>query len=115
MPATATAPTVTDRYIAAFPKSRAMYEQARAVFPAGGTYEMRPMEPFPPYIDLAKRSHKWSVDGPELIDYFSGHGALILGHSPPDIVTAVQEQMTKATHPGGCHELEIRWGQLVQK
>jgi glutamate-1-semialdehyde 2,1-aminomutase len=55
------------------------------------------------------------VDGQELIDYFSGHGALLLGHSPDDVVAAVQQQMARGTHYGSCHELEIEWGQLVQK
>jgi glutamate-1-semialdehyde 2,1-aminomutase len=31
------------------------------------------------------------------------------------VVEAVQRQMGRATHPGACHELEIEWGQLVQR
>ena len=27
----------------------------------------------------------------------------------------MQRQITKATHPGGCHALEIEWGELVRK
>src|SRR5207244_661301 len=30
-------------------------------------------------------------------------------------VQAVQKQMTRSTHPGACHELEIEWGQWVQR
>src|SRR5437588_12785869 len=72
------------------------------------------MDPFPVYVTHAKGSKKWDLDGHELIDYFVGHGALLLGHSPDDVVAAVQHQMTKGTHPGACHELEIEWGQLVR-
>jgi glutamate-1-semialdehyde 2,1-aminomutase len=115
MTATLTRPSVTERYSAEFPTSRKLYEQAKAVFPGGVTHDLRYLEPFPVYIDRAKGSLKWDVDGHELIDYFSGHGALLLGHSPDDIVAAVQQQMTKATHPGACHALEIEWGQWVQK
>jgi glutamate-1-semialdehyde 2,1-aminomutase len=115
MTATLTRPSLADRYAAAFPTSRKLYEQARAVFPGGVTHDLRYLEPFPVYIDRAKGSHKWAVDGHELIDYFSGHGALLLGHSPDDVVAAVQAQMAKATHPGACHELEIEWGRLVQR
>jgi glutamate-1-semialdehyde 2,1-aminomutase len=115
MTATLTRPSVTDRYIAAFPKSRKLYEQAKAVFPDGVTHELRALEPFPVYIDRAKGSHKWSVDGQELVDFFSGHGSLLLGHCPDDVVAAVQKQMARGTHLGACHELEIEWGQLVQK
>src|SRR5947208_15569601 len=93
MTATATRPSVTDQYTAAFPKSKKLFEQAKAVFPGGVTHELRALEPFPVYIDRAKGSHKWAVDGQELIDYFSGHGALLLGHCPDEVVAAVQQQM----------------------
>jgi glutamate-1-semialdehyde 2,1-aminomutase len=104
-----------ERYAAEFPNSRKLYEQARPVFPGGVTHDLRYLEPFPIYIDRAAGAHKWDVDGHELIDYWSGHGALLLGHSHQDVVRAVQEQAGRATHPGACHELEIEWGQWVQR
>lgn len=104
-----------DRYHAEFPTSCRHYEQARNVFPAGVTHDLRYMEPFPVYIDRQKGSRKWDVDGHELIDYWSGHGAMLLGHSDPDVVAAVQAQVTKSTHAGGCHDLEVEWGKLVQR
>jgi glutamate-1-semialdehyde 2,1-aminomutase len=106
-------PTLADRYAATFPTSQQRFEVAKTLFPCGVTHDTRMMEPFPIYIDRAKGSKKWDLDGHELIDYFVGHGALLLGHSPDDVVAAVQQQMIKGTHPGACHELEITWGQLV--
>jgi glutamate-1-semialdehyde 2,1-aminomutase len=55
------------------------------------------------------------VDGHRLIDYWSGHGSLLLGHSHPAVVEAVQRQMARATHPGACHALEIEWGTCVRR
>ncbi|HEY3789484.1 MAG TPA: aminotransferase class III-fold pyridoxal phosphate-dependent enzyme [Urbifossiella sp.] len=115
MPATATALSITDRYAAAFPGSKKRFEIAKGVFPTGVTHDTRMMEPFPPYVVRAKGAYKWDVDGHRLVDYFVGHGALLLGHSPDDVVAAVQEQMARGTHYGSCHDLEIEWGQLVQK
>ena len=60
------------------------------VFPDGVTHDLRYLEPFPIYVDRAKGAHKWDVDGHELIDYWSGHGALLLGHRHPAVVEAVQ-------------------------
>jgi glutamate-1-semialdehyde 2,1-aminomutase len=114
MPATA-APTLADRYTAAFPGSKKRFEEARGIFPCGVTHDTRMMDPFPVYIAHAKGAHKWDVDGHKLTDYFVGHGSHILGHSPEDVVRAVQEQMAKGTHPGACHDLEIEWGKLVQR
>jgi glutamate-1-semialdehyde 2,1-aminomutase len=100
-------------YEAAFPKSKKLFEHALGVFPSGVTHDLRYLEPFPIYIDRALGAHKWDVDDHDLIDYWAGHGALLLGHCHPKIVAAVQRQVTLGTHPGACHELEIRWAQLV--
>src|SRR5690606_29086003 len=83
------------------------------IFPSGITHDGRFLTPFPVYVDSANGAIKRSIDGPELIDFWSGHGALLLGHSHPEIVRAVQQQMERGTHYGACHELEIEWGRLV--
>jgi len=44
-----------------------------------------------------------------------GLGAVILGHSHPAIVQAVQEQMAKGVHYGENHELEVEWAELINK
>ena len=103
------------RYESEFTNSRKLYEKARTIFPGGVTHDLRYLEPFPIYIDRAEGAYKWDVDGHKLIDFWSGHGSLLLGHSHPAVVDAVQKQMAKSTHPGACHELEIEWGQWVQK
>jgi glutamate-1-semialdehyde 2,1-aminomutase len=66
-------------------------------------------------VDRQKGSRKWDVDGHEFVDYWSGHGAMLLGHSHPAIVLAVQHQVEKGTHAGGCHDLEVEWGQWVKR
>src|SRR5438445_3007772 len=103
------------RYEAEFRNSRQLYLRAKELFPGGVTHDLRYLEPFPIYVHLAEGSHKWDVDGHELIDYWSGHGALLLGHGHPAVVEAVQRQAGRGTHPGACHELEIEWGQWVRK
>jgi glutamate-1-semialdehyde 2,1-aminomutase len=107
--------SLAERYAAEFPRSRQLHERALAVFPHGVTHDSRRLEPFPVYVDRASGSHKWTVEGKELVDYWSGHGALLLGHSHPAVVEAVQRQMTRGTHPGACHEKEIEWGELVKR
>src|SRR5712691_11401073 len=106
--------TLAEQFAAEFPASRRLAERARTIFPDGVTHDVRYLEPFPVYIDRAAGSHKWDVDGHELIDYWCGHDAILLGHSHPAVVEAVRRQMGRATHPGACHELEIAWGERVQ-
>jgi glutamate-1-semialdehyde 2,1-aminomutase len=107
--------SLTERFLAEFPRSRQLHEQARSVFPNGVTHDLRHLEPFPIYVDRAEGSRKWDVDGHELLDFWAGHGAILLGHSHPEVVEAVRRQMGRSTHPGACHELEIEWGQWVQR
>jgi glutamate-1-semialdehyde 2,1-aminomutase len=107
--------TLTERYAAEFSSSRRLFDEARGVFPNGVTHDLRYLEPFPVYFDRAQGARKWDVDGHEIIDYWCGHGSLMLGHCHPTVVEAVQQQMARATHPGGCHALEIEWGRWVQR
>jgi glutamate-1-semialdehyde 2,1-aminomutase len=106
---------VMDTYRAMHPKSGALYERARNVISGGITHDGRHLNPYPVYIDRALGSRKWDVDGNEYVDYWMGHGALILGHCHPAVVAAIQKQAGRGTHLGASHELEVRWAELVSK
>ena len=77
MSQTTTPSAVLDTYRALHPKSEALYERARGVIPGGITHDGRNLAPFPVYVDRAKGSHKWDVDGHEYIDYWMGHGVAV--------------------------------------
>jgi glutamate-1-semialdehyde 2,1-aminomutase len=53
------------------------------------------------------------VDGNEYIDYCSSWGALILGHSHPKVVKAVQEQLEKGITYGISCELEEKLARKI--
>ena len=106
---------IIEEYKRTHPGSQKLYERAIKVFAANGaTHDARTLDPFRPYITHAKGSRKWDVDGNEYVDYTLGHGGLILGHSHPAIVQAVQEQMAKGVHYGENHELEVEWAELIK-
>jgi glutamate-1-semialdehyde 2,1-aminomutase len=107
--------TIVERYAELHPESRVLSQRAARVFPDGVTHDIRHSSPFPLYAVKASGSRKWDADGNELIDYVMGHGALLLGHGYPAIVDAVDAQLRRGTHYGASHELEIRWGELVQQ
>ena len=102
-------------FAAQFPSSLKRYQEALEVFPSGLTHDSRYLKPFPVYVAHAQGAHKWDLDGHELIDYWIGHGALLLGHNHPAVTRAVSEQLSRGTHYGASHELEIAWGQWVQR
>ena len=106
---------IESEYRARTRRSAELYEEARKVIPAGLTHDSRTLLPYPIYAARAAGPLKWDVDGNEYVDYFGGHGALLLGHVHPAVVAAVQQQVAQGTHWGSSHELEVRWAQLVQR
>ena len=89
--------SIARQYIDKTPKSAALYKRARQLFPSGVTHDARYLEPHPVSIDRAQGSRKWDIDGNEYVDYFGGHGALLLGHNHPVIVEAVTRQLSRGT------------------
>ena len=106
---------IEQRYYDLHPGSAERHEKARGLFPNGVTHDARKLNPFQLYFTHAEGSAKYDVDDNKILDYFPGHGALILGHSHPDIVKAVQDQMAKGTHYSGSTDLEIEWGNWVRE
>ena len=98
-----------------FAQSAKLFERGQALFPSGVTHDGRYLEPFPVYVTEAHGSRKVSVEGHSIIDYWVGHGSLLLGHGHPTVVEAVQKQMARGTHYSACHELELEWGERVQR
>ena len=109
------AESLTERYRRERPGSWALWEKACRVIPGGITHDSRHLTPFPLYVSRAAGPRKWDVDGNEYIDYWMGHGALLLGHCHPAVVKAVQEAMARGTHLGASHEPEVRWAELVNR
>src|SRR5574341_702835 len=107
--------TVHDEFAEKFPGSLKRYAEALSVFPSGVTHDSRYLKPFPIYISHAQGSRKRDVDDNEFVDYWIGHGALLLGHNHPAVTRALSEQLSRGTHYGASHDLEIAWGQWVQK
>jgi glutamate-1-semialdehyde 2,1-aminomutase len=97
------------------PTSRRLALAAGRVFPSGVTHDIRYIEPYGPFVTRAAGSKKWDVDGNQYVDYTGGHGGLLLGHAHPAVVEAVARQAALGTHFGASHELEMRWGALIQE
>ncbi len=107
--------TILSRYSELHSGSRRLAARAAAVFPDGVTHDMRQTSPFPLYAARAAGGRKWDVDVNEIVDYVMGHGALLLGHNHAGVMAAVEAQARLGTHYGASHELEVRWGELVQR
>ena len=107
-------PTILEEYIAKHPGSAQRYEESTQVFPGGVTHDSRYAQPFPLFMTHGEGPLKWDVDGNEYVDFVSGHGALILGHSHPAIAEAVSKQILRGTHLGASTDEEMRWAKAIQ-
>ncbi len=105
--------SIEQQYIDLHPESLARYQVAKDLFPNGVTHDARNLTPFPYYVTHSEGAVKYDVDGNKIVDYKTGHGALILGHNHPAVVKAVQDQMAIGTHWSASTDIEIRWGELV--
>ena len=101
-------------YLARTPRAAALNRKARGVLPGGIVHDSRRMSPYGIYGDHALGSHKWDIDGNEYVDYYGGHGSLLLGHGHPQVLAAVHAQVDKGMHLAAAHELEVEWAGLIQ-
>ncbi|MBD3676735.1 MAG: aminotransferase class III-fold pyridoxal phosphate-dependent enzyme [Planctomycetaceae bacterium] len=104
---------IETQYAEKYPLSQQQAMVARDVFPNGVTHDSRHHEPFPVCVSEVHGCTKNTLEGHQLIDFWMGHGALLLGHGHPDVVQAVQQQVERGTHYSASHELEEQWGRMV--
>jgi len=98
------------------PRSSEIFERGKRTLVGGVNSPVRAFRAVggtPLIIDHAKGARLFDVDGREYIDFVCSWGALILGHAPPDIVSAVSDQASRGTSFGMTSPLEIELGEKV--
>jgi len=95
-------------------KSSALYERAQRVFAGGVSHNTRYYEPYPLFVKKARGKYVWDEDGNRYTDYWMGHTALILGHSPKVVVDELAQQIENGTLYGMGSSLSIRLAEEVQ-
>lgn len=96
-------------------RSRRLFERAKKVFAGGVNHNARFYEPYPLFISRARGQHIWDEDGNKYADYWMGHMALILGHSPKVVTDALRLQISNGTHYGMGSRLSVELGEEIQK
>ncbi|MGE5838595.1 MAG: glutamate-1-semialdehyde 2,1-aminomutase [Deltaproteobacteria bacterium] len=97
-------------------KSRRLFQEARTLIPGGVNSPVRAGKAVgmdPPFISRAKGCHLWDVDRKRYVDYVCSWGPMILGHSHPGVVKALQERAPKGTSYGAPTELEVEMARKI--
>ena len=70
---------------------------------------------YPVTLVRGEGSNIWDSDGNRYLDLFPGWGCNLLGHCPPPVVQAVQDQVAQLIHvPNTWYfEAQCRWAQLL--
>src|SRR4030066_341522 len=99
-------------------KSKELFEEAKKLIPGGVNSPVRAFKAVggtPIFIDRARGSKIYDVDGNFYIDYVLSWGPLILGHTHPKVINALKKAAERGTSYGAPTSLEIRLAELVLK
>ena len=99
-----------------FRASEAIFTRAQRVLPGGVNSPVRAFRAvggIPPFIVKGKGSRIWDLDGNEFIDFVGSWGPLILGHSYPPVLEAVQKAMQNGLSFGAPTAMEVDVAELL--
>ena len=99
-------------------KSLALFDQAKSLMPGGVNSPVRAFKNIngnPIFFERAKGAYLFDADGNEYIDYIGSWGPMIMGHSHPEIVDAINRQADLGTSYGAPTGLESDVASLIIK
>ncbi|MER2049865.1 MAG: aminotransferase class III-fold pyridoxal phosphate-dependent enzyme, partial [Solibacillus sp.] len=102
--------------IMTYEKSIQAFSEAVHLMPGGVNSPVRAFKSVntdPIFMESGKGAIIKDIDGNEYIDYVLSWGPLILGHSHPEVVAAIQEQVAKGASFGAPTLLENKLAQIV--
>jgi glutamate-1-semialdehyde 2,1-aminomutase len=95
--------------------SRKFYNDSVKIFPGGISHNIRFFRPYPFFVNKATDKHLIDVDGNRYVDYWMGHWALILGHSPNVVVKKLDRQIRQGTLYGTANDISVKLGETIKK
>src|SRR5262245_48973877 len=95
-------------------RSKSFYNRSARVFPGGISHNIRYFEPYPFFVKSAKGKLIRDVDENRYTDYWMGHWALILGHSPKPVADALASQVRNGVLYGTVNDVSLELGETIQ-
>lgn len=80
-----------------FIKSKELFDRSVKVIPGGVNSPVRFFKPYPFFVSSGLGSKIVTVDHRTLLDYCMGYGSLLLGHSYPEVLETIKNQLDKGT------------------
>lgn len=99
-------------------KSEQLFEQSKSCIPGGVNSPVRAYQAVgssPVFLERAKGSKIYDVDGQEYIDYVCSFGPCILGHCDRSVINAVKQACHKGLTFGAPTEAEYQLAMLIKE
>ncbi len=77
------------------PNSEKFFKHAGRFLIGGGSHTLRLFRPFPFYDQECRGAWVKDIDGHTYIDFWQGHFGNVLGHNPPVVIEALQENLRR--------------------
>ena len=100
-------------YSAANPISAGLHKKASKFMPGGDTRNSIYWDPFPIYITSGDGTTLTDADGNQRTDFVNNMTTLILGHRPPEVTSALAEQISKGLSFPAPSPSVVRWAELM--
>jgi len=97
-------------------RSEALFKVAGRYMPGGVNSPVRAYKAVgrnPLFIKRAKGANIYDVDGNEYIDYVGSWGPMILGHTHPQVISALKNVMETGTSFGAPTNLEVELARMI--
>ena len=97
-------------------RNQELFERAQRRIPAGVNSPVRAFRAVggtPPFFERAAGAYLWDAEGRRYIDYLGSWGPMVVGHTHPAVVEAVQEAASRALSFGAPTEAEIELAELL--
>ena len=95
-----------------------LFERAQRLIPGGVNSPVRAFRAVggtPPFFERASGAHLWDADGRRYVDYLGSWGPMIVGHTHPAVVEAVQAAAGRALSFGAPTEIELELAEQIVK
>jgi len=96
--------------------SQELFAKAKEAIPGGVNSPVRACRSVgidPLFIERADGSRVFDADGNAFIDYIGSWGPMILGHRPPDVLSAITAVLARGTSFGAPTDLEVQLAEMV--
>jgi len=96
--------------------NESLFERARQRIPAGVNSPVRAFGAVggtPPFLERASGAYLWDADGKRYVDYVGSWGPMVLGHTHPAVVEAVQAAAARALSFGAPTEAEVELAEAI--